>query len=235
MGQTVYPTKKEAADAIVDVGRRMYEKGFVAANDGNISVRLSEAEILTTPTGVSKGYLTPDMLVTVDLKGNRLEGRLSPSSELKMHLRLYRENASIAAVVHAHPPHATAFAAAGVPLDQAILQEAVVQLGAVPVAPYALPGTEDVCESVAPFCQTYNGVLLAYHGAVSWGTDLLQAYYRMESIEYYATVTLYCKMLGVTGLLSDKQVDDLLALRPKFGISSGGRPKSAGDASRDGA
>jgi L-fuculose-phosphate aldolase len=221
-----HPTDREAIEEILEVGRRMYGRQYVASNDGNISVRVGENALWTTPTGVSKGFMTKDMLVKTDLNGHVLFGSRQPSSELKMHLSAYRENAEIRAVVHAHPPYATTFAAAGISLDKALLQEAVVQLGCVPVAQYALPGTAEVGESIRPFCKTYNGALLAFHGAVSWGENLSQAWHRMESIEYYAQVTLYTNMLGKERLLNENQVDQLIALRPKAGVKSGGRPKT---------
>lgn len=215
----------EAKQLILEVGRRMYHKGFVASNDGNISCKVGDNELWTTPTGVSKGYMTEDMLVKVDLDGNILRGNTKPSSELKMHLRVYRENPEVKAVVHAHPPVATSFAIAGIPLSRAILPEAVVQLGEVPVAQYATPGTQEVPDSVAPFCKTHNGVLLANHGALTWGNDPMQAYFRMESLEYYATVMMYTgSIIGQANELSCEQVDKLVDTRTKLGIHTGGRP-----------
>ena len=224
-----YTSITEAADAILEVGRRLYNKNFVAANDGNISVRLSDGSLLATPTGVSKGFLTPDMLVRLDMDGNVLEGRLKPSSEIKMHLRLYRELPDIGAVVHAHPPKATVFAAAGIPLDRAYIQEAVVLLGVVPVAPFALPGSEALAESVAPLCHDYNALLLEHHGAVTWGDDAISALYRMESVEYNAGICLDMRALGVDRPLTESQIDRLLALRPAWGVTAGGRPKGRED------
>lgn len=227
MEEIEYIFEQEARDTMIEVGKRMYHKGFIAANDGNISIKLSNFRILTTPTGVSKGFMTPDMLVLTDLDGQVVGGNRKPSSEIKMHLRIYRENPDLRAVVHAHPPVATTFAAAGIPLDQALIQESVVQLGIVPVASFALPGTLDVADSVAPYCREYNGLLLAHHGAVSWGDSVLQAYYRMESIEHFATIMLYAKILGTENCLSEAQIDALISLRPKFGIQTGGRPKGS--------
>lgn len=215
----------EAKQMILEVGRRMYLKNFVASNDGNISCKVGDNELWTTPTGVSKGYMTEDMLVKVDLDGNILRGNSKPSSELKMHLRVYKENPEVKAVVHAHPPVATSFAIAGIPLSRAILPEAVVQLGEVPVAQYATPGTQEVPDSVAPFCKTHNGVLLANHGALTWGNDPMQAYFRMESLEYYALVMMYTgSIIGQANELSCEQVDRLVDTRTKLGISTGGRP-----------
>lgn len=220
-----FPSDREAVRDILEAGRRMYEKGFVAANDGNLSCRVSDNVLWTTPTGVSKGYMTPDMLVKVDLDGHVLEGSRVPSSELKLHLRVYRENPAVTAVVHAHPPVATAFAIAGIPLDRPVLPEAVIQLGEVPIAPYATPGTQGVPDAVAPFCSTHNAVLLANHGALTWGGSILQAWYRMESVEYYATILLLTdRVLGQANELSEPQLDALLATRAALGIRGGGRP-----------
>jgi len=220
-----YPTDREARELILEVGRRLYQKGFVAANDGNISLLVGPNALWTTPTGVSKGFMAEDGLVKTDLDGVILEGSAKPSSELKMHLRVYRENPQVRAVVHAHPPISTSFAIAGLPLDRPILPEAVIQLGEVPVAPYAEPGTQEVPDSIAPYCRTHNAVLLANHGALTWGEDLMRAYYRMESLEYYAQVTLIsCHLLGQANALTPEQVDRLLAQRPRWGISGGGRP-----------
>ena len=218
-----YMTEKQAKKAMIDIGQRMYVRGFVAANDGNISVRTGENEIWTTPTGVSKGFMKKKMLVKVDLEGNVLEGSNRPSSEMKMHLRAYQENPDILSVCHAHPPICTCFAVAGIPLDAPVLAEAVITLGDVPIAPYAELGSRDVPEVIAPYLHTHNGILLANHGAVTWGKDAYAAYYRLESMEYYANILLITdKLLGKQNLLSEGQVEALLAMREKFGIKQGG-------------
>ncbi len=221
-----YMSDFEAKKAIIDIGKRMYIKGFVAANDGNISCKVGPNTIWATPTGVSKGFMTPDMLVKIDLtNGKVIMGNRKPSSELKMHLRVYEENPEVMAVTHAHPMVATSFAIAGISLDRAVLPEAVVQLGSVPIAHYATPGTQDVPDSIAPYCKTHNGVLLANHGALSWGKDVFEAFYRLESIEYYATILMYTgRIIGQANELSCNQVDDLINIRQKLGISSGGIP-----------
>ena len=220
-----YMTEKEAKKAIIDIGQRMYVRGFVAANDGNISVRTGKNEVWATPTGVSKGYMKKKMLVKVDLDGNVLEGTYKPSSELKMHLRAYRENESLRSVCHAHPPICTCFAVAGIPLDSPILAEAVITLGDVPIAPYAELGTEAVPEVIAPYCHTHNGVLLANHGAVTWAEEAYAAYYRLESMEYYAKILLITdKLLGRQNQLSDEQIARLVGMREKFGVKQGGVP-----------
>lgn len=227
-----YMSDFEAKKAIIEVGKRMYQKGFVAANDGNISCKVGPDTIWTTCTGVSKGFMTQDMLVKMDTSGKVLMGSRKPSSEVKMHLRVYQENPEVMAVTHAHPPVATSFAIAGISLDKAVLPEAVVQLGTVPIARYATPGTQQVPDSIAPFCKGYNGVLLANHGALSWGKDVMEAFYRLESMEYYATILMYTgNILGKQNELSCQQVDDLLGIRQQLGIMSGGAPSCSLQAS----
>ena len=179
-----YLSEKQAKKAIIDIGKRMYVRNFVAANDGNISVKTGDNEVWATPTGVSKGYMKKKMLVKVDLDGNILEGTCKPSSELKMHLRAYQENEEIRAVCHAHPPVCTCYAIAGIPLTAPVLAEAVITLGDVPIAPYAKLGSREVPEAVAPFCHTHNGILLANHGAVTWAEEPYASWDRLESMEY---------------------------------------------------
>ena len=219
-----YITEKQAKKAIIDIGQRMYVRGFVAANDGNISVRTGENEVWATPTGVSKGYMKKKMLVKVDLDGTLLEGTYKPSSELKMHLRAYRENEALRSVCHAHPLVCTCFAVAGIPLSTPVLAEAVITLGEVPVAPYAELGSEEVPEVIAPYCHTHSGILLAnqietwlYKGAVAGLGDPYAAYYRLESMEHYARILLVTdKLLGKQNLLTGEQIDALLAMRKRF-------------------
>lgn len=221
----IYMTEKQAKKAIIEIGQRMYVRDFVAANDGNISIKTGDNEVWATPTGVSKGFMKKKMLVKVDLDGNVLEGTNKPSSELKMHLRAYKENPDILSVCHAHPPICTCFAIAGIPLDAPVLAEAIITLGDVPIAPYAELGTNEVPEAIAPYCHTHNGVLLANHGAVTWAEDAFSAYYRLESMEYYAKILLITdKILEKQNKLDEQQVDRLLFMREKFGIKRGGRP-----------
>ncbi len=227
-----YPGDYEAKKTILEVGRRMYAKNFVASNDGNISCKVDENKIWCTPTGVSKGFMTEEMLVLMDLDGNVLRGSCKPSSEIKMHLRVYKENPNVNAVVHAHPPAATSYAIAGLPLNRAILTEAVLNLGEIPLARYAMPGTEEVPNSIAPFVNTHNGCLLANHGALTWGNDVMEAWMRMESIEYYALVSMYTKgLIGQANELTCDQVDRLIERRTNSGITTGGRPlcRNCGD------
>ncbi|GFI51256.1 3-oxo-tetronate 4-phosphate decarboxylase [Lachnospiraceae bacterium] len=226
-----YLSDREAKELICEIGRRVFAKGLVAANDGNITLRTGENEIWATPTGVSKGYMTPDMLVKMDFEGNVLEGMWKPSSEVKMHLRVYKENPSVGGTVHAHPPVATSYAITGEWMDQPIFAESIIQLGVVPVAEYATPGTQEVPDSVAPFCKDYNCCLLAAHGALTWGADLMQAYYRMEALEHFAKI--HTAVIGhrkPAQMLTEKQVDRLLEIRASCnnGSPAGGIPANRG-------
>jgi len=180
---------------IIDIGRKMYAKNFVAAHDGNISCRTESDILWVTPSGVSKGYMSEEMLVKTDLKGRVLEGELQPSSEIKMHLKVYELNPDAKAVVHAHPPVATAFAAAGIALDQPLFPTEVMPVGTVPLAPFAVPGTEEVPDSIAPFCRDFQGVLLANHGVLTWGQSLTEAYFNLEKIEQYAVILMYTRYI----------------------------------------
>ncbi len=220
-----YPSDQQAKAMLVEYGRRMYEHGYVVTNDGNISVKVSPTEIWVTPTAVSKGFMTPEMMVKMDLDGNILEGERKPSSEVKMHLRVYKENKKVRGVVHAHPTNATSFAIAGIPLDDPILVESMLQLGAVPVARYAKPGTYDVPDSIAPYCKDYNAVLLSNHGALTWGESLMQAYYRMEVLETYAAMELNVRALNQKRRLSTEQIAELQQLRDTLELGSAKMPK----------
>ena len=203
---------KELRKIIVDIGRRMYNAGFVAANDGNISVKITEDRILTTPTGVSKGFMTEDMMVLVDRKGNVIEGDNKPSTELKMHLKVYDENPMVKSVCHAHPPISTAFGVAGVDMNKPIIAESILTLKNVPILPYAELGSNAVADTIAPYCKDYVAVILAHHGVVTWGKDLFDAYYRMESMEHYGKIYIYSKLLGNQNILSDDEVKALIKI-----------------------
>jgi len=206
MATISYPDETTARRDIVEAGRRMYMRGFVCANDGNLSARLSSDVLIATPSGVSKGFLTEDMIIRHDLDGNVLDGAMSPTSELKMHLAIYRSSPDIVAVCHAHPPISTTFAAAGVALDRAFLQETAAYLGVVPVAKYAMPGSDELACGAASYCTDYNGALLEHHGVVTWGGSVMQALFRMEGVEYAATIEMYSRMLGFDRTMSKEQV-----------------------------
>ncbi|MTI62100.1 MAG: class II aldolase/adducin family protein [Firmicutes bacterium] len=218
-----YFNEEKIKKDICNIGQKLYDKEFVAANDGNISVKINENQIIVTPTGVSKGGMAIESLVKMDLDGNILScGTWHPSSEVKMHLQVYNLNPDVKAVVHAHPPLATAFAVARIPLDRPILAEAIVNLGIVPVSEYALTGSEEVPEAVTPFVNDYNAVLLANHGLLTWGQDLTQAFFRMETVEHYCKIIYYLKEIGAPVELNSAQIKELISLREKMGIQSGG-------------
>ena len=200
---------------ICTAGRWIHARHFAPASDGNLSVRLDASQILTTPTGVSKGLMTTDDLVITDMEGRPLSGTRPPSSELAMHLLIYRLRQDVRAICHAHPPIATGFAAAGMPLDKPILSEAVFALGCVPLAPYGMPGTTELCDSIEPLLRNYDAILLANHGAVTYGPDLLTAFFRMETVEHFAHVSLVTQLLGRQAELSAADVDRLLAARAR--------------------
>ena len=210
-------TEDEHRREICTAGRWIHGRGFVASTDGNISVRLDSRRILTSPTGISKGLMTPDDLVITDLKGRKLAGRREPSSELAMHLLIYSRRPDIHAVCHAHPPIATAHAASGIALNKALLSELVIALGCIPVAQYGTPGTPELSESLEPLVQNFDAILLANHGVVTYGADLLTAFYRMETVEHFAQVSLASELLGKQVLLSGHDVEKLLAARARYG------------------
>jgi L-fuculose-phosphate aldolase len=205
---------------IVEVGRRMYARGYTASNDGNISVRLGADRLLMTPKSVCKGFMTPDMMCITDLDGRKLQGDRDPSSEMLMHLEVYRQRPDVQAVVHAHPPTATGFAVAGIPLDRAVLAEVLTTLGSVPIAEYATPSTRELPEAVRKYVKAHDGMLLANHGALTVGSDLYGAYFKMETIEHFAKISLVARLLGRENLISREEVMRLQELRGTYGIKA---------------
>ncbi|HSF17808.1 MAG TPA: class II aldolase/adducin family protein [Vicinamibacteria bacterium] len=211
---------------ICEVGRRLYRNGYIAAMEGNVSIRLSDDEVMSTPAGACKGYLTPDMIVTCDMAGVKKTGTLRVSTEIAMHLTVYRARPDVRAVVHAHPPKSTGFAVAGVPLDRAVLAEVVVTLGCVPLAEYGTPSTEELARSVDRLIRGSDGILLSNHGALTVGKDVFDAYFKMEVVEHFAEISLVSRFLGRERLLPRKEVSRLLDLRQKvYGLE--GPPASA--------
>src|SRR5215467_9658236 len=205
---------------IVEIGRRLWTRGYTASNDGNISVRLDGGRLLMTPASVCKGFMTPDMMVVTDLDGKVISaapGR-KPSSEMLMHLVAYRHRPDVGAVVHAHPPTATGFAVAGIALDRAVLAEVVTTLGSIPIAEYATPSTAELPEAVRKYIRAHDGMLLANHGALTVGGDLFSAYYKMETIEHFAKISLVARLLGRENLISRDEVRRLQELRGTYGI-----------------
>lgn len=215
---------QDLKETIIEIGRRMYAKEWIASNDGNISARIAEDRVLMTPTRQSKGFLKPEMLTIIDFEGNIIEGTYKPTSESLMHLSIYKSRPDVRAVVHAHPPMSTAFAVAGIPLDRPILPEAVLELGKVPIAPYGTPGTPELSESFSGIIEDHDCFLLKNHGAVSVGEDLMTAYYKMESLELQAKIIFHATLLGNVDEIPKDKVDILVSRRSVYGIK-GRQPK----------
>lgn len=208
--------EEQMSDAMVEAGRRLYERRILASLEGNLSVRLSDRRILTTPTGVNKGRLEPSELVVTDMGGEVQRGG-TPSSELPMHLAIYRTRPDLNAVVHAHPPIATGYAVAGRPLPSAVLAEIVTLLGCVPVAPYGTPSTEELAEAVVEPIRGFDVLLLANHGAVATGGSLTEAEERMYQLEHFAEIALVSHLLGGPQTFSSEEVERLSDLRQEAG------------------
>ena len=207
-------TFQEEREAVCRVGKLLYDRGYVAANDGNISVKVAENRLLITPSGVSKGRMTPEMLLVTDMDGTVIEGDRHPSSEGKMHLEVYRGRPDVNAVVHAHPPVATAFAVCRRGLETPYLSELVAGLGQVPcTTSFAMLSTEEVPESVRPYLEDHNALLLANHGALAWGGDLWEAFDRLETVEHTAKIVLNAQLLGGGVPLTEEEVKRLQGLR----------------------
>jgi L-fuculose-phosphate aldolase len=218
----------KAREEICEVGRRLWQRGLVAGGDGNISVRVGEDRLLCTPSGECKGFLRPDDLVVMALDGRVLDGR-RPSSEIRMHLEIYRARNDARAVVHAHPPYATAFSVSGIPLDRCVLPEAILTMGAVPIAPYGTPSTEEVPEAIRGLVERCDALLLENHGAVTLGDSLRAAHFRMENLEHTAAVIHHAIQLGSVRVLTAAEADKLRAVRERMGIAGRALPcESAG-------
>ena len=209
----------EVKDQICDVCHKMWQLGWVAANDGNVSVKLDDGTFIATPTGVSKSFITPDILVRINDKGELIEGERKPSSEIKMHLRCYSERPDVGAVVHAHPPTATGYAVANKALDEYSMIESVIAIGSVPVTPYGTPSTEEVPEAITPYLQEHDVMLLQNHGALTVGADLITAYYRMETLELFAKISLTAHLLGGAQEISRENIDRLCNMRSQYGVT----------------
>jgi L-fuculose-phosphate aldolase len=205
---------------IVEIGKLVYQKGWVAANDGNITIRLDDGRILATPTGVSKGMMKPDDIIICDQDGRKLEGSRERTSEMAMHITIYQLRPEIRSVVHAHPPVATGFAVAGRALNLALLPEIVIGLGSVPLAEYGLPGTPALTDGMLPYIPKYDALLMGNHGSVAYGTDVYQAFFRMEAVEHFARICLVAEMLGGPKVLPREEVVKLFESRGRYGVQS---------------
>ena len=212
-------TERELRQDIVDIGRYVWQKGWIAANDGNISVRLDAGRVLCSPTGVCKGLMHPDDLIIVDLQGRKLEGRLQGTSEIAMHLAVYKLRPDVRSVLHAHPPVATGFATAGRPLNLALLPEVIIGLGCVPLAGYGLPGTPELIEPMLPLIPKYDAIMMGNHGVVAYGEDVHKAFFRMETVEHFARITLVAELLGGPTVLPKGEVQKLVDARSRYGVN----------------
>jgi len=210
------PAERKHREEIVRYGRMLHQRGFVAAMDGNLSVRLAGDRILVTPTCVSKGAMRPADMVTVDLEGHRISGRRNVTSEIGMHLLIYRLRPNIQAIVHAHPPTATGFAAAGLALTEPLVCEVVLGLGSIPLARYGTPGTSELAKTLEPYVPNYDAILMSNHGVVAYGDTLEHAYMKMETVEHFAQIALVTHLLGRQQPLNEVEVEKLLLARTKY-------------------
>jgi L-fuculose-phosphate aldolase len=222
-------SERQNREQIVRYGRMLHERCFVAATDGNLSVRLDENRILATPTCMSKGSMRPSDMVIVDREGRLLYGKRRVSSEIAMHLLIYRLRPDVMGIVHAHPPTATGFAAAGVPLNQPLVCEVVIGLGSIPLAKYGTPGTPELTNALEPLVPQYDAILMSNHGVVAYGSDLEQAYMKMETVEHFARIALVTHQLGHQQPLGAAEVEKLAIVREKYlgGAGSNGTRKKA--------
>ena len=214
-------TYMELREQICDICQKMWQLGWVAANDGNVSVKLPDGTFLATPTGMSKSFITPQKLVHIDQDGQILDASagLKPSSEIKMHLRCYKEREDVGAVLHAHPPVATGYAVANKPLDEYSMIETVIALGSIPVTPYGTPSTYEVPDRIAPYLGEHDALLLQNHGALTVGADLITAYYRMETLELFAKISLNAHLLGGAKEISRENIDRLISMREGYQVT----------------
>jgi L-fuculose-phosphate aldolase len=208
--------EKAARELIIEVGKLLYERSYVVSSDGNVSIRLDENTVLATPTMTCKGRMTPDSLALTDMEGKSLNDRKA-SSELAMHLLIYKMRPDIKAVCHAHPPHGTAFAVAGLAIDQPILSEVILTLGCVPLTDYGTPSTNELTESMRPYVEHHNALLMANHGAVAYGEDLWQAFDRLETLEHTAKIAILAKALGGANDIPSDAIEKLIRIREKAG------------------
>jgi L-fuculose-phosphate aldolase len=210
------PSERESRSQIVSFGKMLHQRGYVAAMDGNLSVRLDDTRILATPTAMSKGALRPSDLVIVDLEGRPIAGNHHVSSEIAMHLLIYQRRPDVRGVVHAHPPTATGFAAAGIPLNQPLVCEVVIGLGSIPLAKYGTPGTAELCDSLEPLIPEYDAILMSNHGVVTYGDTVSRAYMKMETVEHFAQIALVTHILGRQQPLQEHDLEKLLEARSKY-------------------
>lgn len=220
-------SEEQLRQEITDICHLIYQKGYVASTDGNVSVRLPDGNVMCTPTRCNKGFVKPSDLVVIDSKGERVRGERKQSSEMAMHLLIYEMRPEIHSVVHAHPACATAFAAAGIPLNKALISEVVLAVGCIPLAQYGTPGTPELTDELRPFVSMHDALLMSNHGVVTYGKTLEDAFNLMDTVEHFAKISIYTKILGRERLLSPDNVEKLWVQRQKyFGLDeSEAKPK----------
>lgn len=223
--KSLMASAREHREAIVRFGRQLHANGFVAATDGNLSIRLDEDRLLVTPTCMSKGMMRPADLVIVDMQGNRVAGKRKVSSEIGMHLLIYRLRPDVHGIVHAHPPTATGFAASGFGLSRPLVCEVVVGLGSIPLARYGTPGTAELTDALEPLIAEHDAILMANHGVVTYGSTLENAFMKMETVEHFARIALVTHLLGHEQPLSAKEVEKLFAVRDRY--NGGAKPSAS--------
>ena len=216
-------TEGEHRQDLLRICRLIYDKGWVAMNDGNVSIRLDDDRILCTPTAISKGFVEPEDLIICDQAGKKIEGHRNGTSEIAMHLTIYSLRPDVRSIVHAHPPTATGFASAGRALNKAMLPEVVIQLGAVPLAAYGLPGTPALSDGMLPFIANYDAMLLENHGCTAYGRDVWEAFFRMEMVEHFARITFVAELMGGAQALPREEVEKLFAARSRYNVNSRAR------------
>jgi L-fuculose-phosphate aldolase len=225
---SLMPSEDQLRQDIADFSRLTYQKGYLASTDGNLSVRLADGNVLCTPTMINKGFVRPEDPVVVDMKGEKVRGQGRASSEIEMHLLIYEVRPDVNAVVHCHPPCATSYAAAGIPLNKALISEVVLALGCIPIAEYGTPGTPELTDRLKPYLSNFDALLMANHGVVTYGSDLMDAYNRMDTVEHFAKISINTRILGREQLLSTEDVEKLWVQRQKyFGLEDedAARPK----------
>lgn len=213
MKQNIDQLRKE----IVQVGIKLYERGYIAANDGNISARIDKNRVLITPTRICKGFMKTKDLSIIDMKGKLISGGKKPSSERDFHVKILRDRPDVNSVCHAHPPYATGFAVAGIPLDKMVLPEVIIRLGIVPIVEYGTPGHSDLYDQIQKKLKDHDAFLLANHGAITVGSSVMDAYDKMETLEHFAKIQFIAHLLGNVNTLTPDQVEKLIPLREKFG------------------
>ena len=221
-------SEAELRQQIADFSQLTYQKSYLASTDGNLSARLPDGNVICTPTIINKGFVRPEDPVVVDLEGRHVRGERKASSEISMHTLIYKLRPDINAVVHCHPPCATAYAAAGIPLNKALISEVVLALGCIPIAEYGTPGTAELTDRLEPWIANYDALLMANHGVVTYGADMMEAYNRMDTVEHFAKISIYTRILGEEQLLSSEDVEKLWVQRQKyFGLETAddARPK----------